>query len=175
MFFPLLLLAFASSLMPFSFALATPRLASRELSRVQRAQFLTVHNTERSSHGANPVQWSTDLEQKAESWASQCQFRGTEGSLSDTQYGENIVAATGDFSINDAVRTFLSDKDEYSPENPVYNHWTQVVWKSTTEIGCSISSCDGIFGPEYGTATLVVCLYGPAGNVVGEAPDNVEP
>nr|QVT77385.1 pathogenesis-related protein 1 [Moniliophthora perniciosa]QVT77386.1 pathogenesis-related protein 1 [Moniliophthora perniciosa]QVT77392.1 pathogenesis-related protein 1 [Moniliophthora perniciosa]QVT77393.1 pathogenesis-related protein 1 [Moniliophthora perniciosa]QVT77397.1 pathogenesis-related protein 1 [Moniliophthora perniciosa] len=170
------LFSFLLALLPFSFTLATPRhLASRALDRVEKSQFLGVHNIERMSHGADPFQWSDDLASKADSWASRCQLKGSDGSLSGIQYGENIVAATGDFSINAAVGTFLSDKDQYNSANPVYNHWTQAVWKSSKEVGCAVSECDGIFDAVYGTAKLVVCLYSPAGNIVGQALDNVQP
>ena len=48
------------------------------------------------------------------------------------------------------------------------SHFTQVVWKSTTQLGCGIASCPGLFGESRGTATYHVCLYDPVGNVVGE-------
>jgi pathogenesis-related protein 1 len=27
------------------------------------------------------------------------------------------------------------------PNNPQYSHYTQMVWKSTKEIGCAITAC----------------------------------
>ena len=65
-------------------------------------------------------------------------------------------------------------------------HFTQVVWKSTTEIGCFIAQCDaGILFPEkYGTGYKATCEYDPPvssalarayrvltsqGNVVGDS------
>lgn len=56
--------------------------------------------------------------------------------------------------------------DQYSPSNPVYNHYTQVVWQNTTEIGCGLSPCNNIFDES---STFVTCLYSPPGNVVGLA------
>ena len=47
---------------------------------------------------------------------------------------------------------------------------SQVVWKSTTEIGCAESSCvDGSFHKTY-----VVCRYRDSGNVAGQYTENVE-
>lgn len=64
--------------------------------------------------------------------------------------------------------TYRPPLGQFNPLKPVYSHFTQVVWESTTELGCAISSpCDDIF-PDRGPATLVVCLYNPPGNVVGE-------
>ncbi len=58
--------------------------------------------------------------------------------------------------------------DQYNPLEPKFSHFTQVIWQSTTEVGCAVAHCDGIFGREQGPATLYVCLYNPPGNVVGE-------
>ncbi|KAF8914212.1 CAP domain-containing protein [Gymnopilus junonius] len=132
--------------------------------------FLDSHNFVRAQHNATALQWSTDLAQKAESWADQCQFRHTNGVLSGELYGENIAAGTGDFPITAAVATFVQDQNDYNPAHPNYLHFTQVVWKSTTELGCAVSQCPGIFDKSLGLASLYVCLYNPVGNVIGQAP-----
>ena len=56
---------------------------------------------------------------------------------------------------------------QFDPHHSVSSHFTQVVWKSTTELGCAVSTCGHIF-PDQGPAVLYVCLYSPAGNVLGE-------
>jgi pathogenesis-related protein 1 len=45
-------------------------------------------------------------------------------------------------------------------------HYTQVVWRGTTHVGCASAGCptDGM------NATVWVCNYRPAGNVIGERP-----
>ncbi|KAF8969420.1 CAP domain-containing protein [Flammula alnicola] len=111
---------------------------------------------------------------KAELWADRCQFKHTNGVLSNELYGENIVAGTGSFPIDAAVATFVADQGKYNPANPSYLLFTQVVWKSTTELGCAVSLCDGIFDKSLGKASLYVCLYNPVGNVIGQAPENVQ-
>ena len=39
---------------------------------------------------------------------------------------------------------------QYDPSNPVASHFTQMVWKSTTQLGCAVQSCNGIFDSSYG-------------------------
>lgn len=39
---------------------------------------------------------------------------------------------------------------DYDPINPVPSHFTQVVWKETTEVGCAVQRCNGIFPASYG-------------------------
>lgn len=140
----------------------------------QASIWLATHNAVREEHGAQPLSWSPFLAAKAQEWANQCEFRNTQGVLSSTPYGENIVAGTGAFPIYAAVGQFTKDASSYNPQFPNYSHFTQVVWKSTTELGCATAQCDGIFDARLGKATLHVCLYNPVGNVVGEAPENVQ-
>ena len=59
--------------------------------------------------------------------------------------------------------------DNYNPAHPSYLRFTQVVWRSTTELGCSVSVCENFFDSKHGRANFFVCLYNPAGNVVGQA------
>lgn len=136
--------------------------------------FLDAHNVVRARHGAAPLTWSFELAIKASVWADLCMMKHSDGLLMSEPYGEHIVAGTGDFPIRAAVSTFLGDKDQYSPNKPVYNHWTQVVWKSTTELGCAISSCRNAIENGRDRETMYVCLYNPAGNVIGQAPQNVQ-
>ncbi len=51
-----------------------------------------------------------------------------------------------------------------SQENLKYfGHYTQIVWSQTTTIGCALAQTAG------GTYILV-CLYSPAGNSIGQKP-----
>jgi hypothetical protein len=55
-------------------------------------------------------------------------------------------------------------------------HFTQLVWKETTSVGCGRVDC-GDGDPSNGEAEgwYVVCEYHPAGNVEGEYQREVQP
>ena len=48
-------------------------------------------------------------------------------------------------------------------------HYTQVVWASSIHIGCAYHWCQPLTG-AFSQATLLVCNYAPAGNLVGAQP-----
>jgi pathogenesis-related protein 1 len=179
MLFVVLLSFLSLSLLPAAEAFtphhtSTAHALSRRGSPPQINSFLFAHNSIRKVHGAPDLKWSTDLAAKAEKWADNCKFERTEGVLSETPYGELHTAATGIFPISTAIAQFAADAVDYNPDKPTYNHWTQIVWKSTTEVGCARSQCNNLFGRSTGLATYYVCLYNPAGNVIGQAPENVQ-
>ncbi|KAF5359020.1 hypothetical protein D9758_004850 [Tetrapyrgos nigripes] len=167
-------------LIPFTLGLVVPhddqQLTTRgSTSFSQVVEYLDAHNVIRRGHATDDLTWSWTLANMASTWADKCLFTPSHGVLSDKlSYGENMVAATGDFSPTAAVQTFVSDESAYDPANPTYNHFTQVVWKGTTEVGCSFAKCSNIFDSSQGEATFHVCFYNPPGNVVGEALDNVQ-
>jgi pathogenesis-related protein 1 len=136
-------------------------------------RLLAAHNDVRATYGAPALNWSQSLATAAETWANQCVFENTGGSLMDTPYGEISAAGTGAFTAEAAVNLFIQDGSEYDPVEPTYNHFTQVVWKGTTSIGCAVAHCNNIFPSSDSQATYYVCLYDPPGNVVGLAPQNV--
>jgi hypothetical protein len=86
--------------------------------------------------------------------------------------GENLAAGTGSFTIAHAISSWNAESAQYNPSNPQASHFTQVVWKATTELGCAVQTCNGIF--PSGPATYYVCEYSPQGNVIGEIAQNVQ-
>ncbi|TDL29851.1 PR-1-like protein [Rickenella mellea] len=135
--------------------------------------YLTAHNDARAEHGAAPLTWSDDLASKAQEWANGCQFKHSGGSLGP--YGENLAAGTGSFPIASAIGLWVAEGPQYDPSNPQASHFTQVVWKATTQVGCAAAQCEGIFDASYGPATYYVCEYNPAGNVLTQFTQNVQP
>jgi uncharacterized protein YkwD len=140
-----------------------------ELSQAQIQEFLDAHNRWRSQVGVPPLTWSNDLQNFAAEWAvtqgrkdCEMEHRG------NNPYGENLYWSSGmAFSPTGVVDSWGSEISDYHGEvvgqsNGVVGHYTQVVWKKTTEVGCAAYKC--------GSALLVVCNYNPPGNYVGQHP-----
>ncbi|KAG8738122.1 hypothetical protein FRC10_007268 [Ceratobasidium sp. 414] len=132
-------------------------------------QYLDAHNNERAAHGAVALVWDDSLSASAQAWANQCIFQ-------HSQAGQNLAAGTGNPSATTAVGWWNAERSDYDPSNPQPSHWTQVVWKSSTKLGCAMASCapGTIFDASYGVANYFVCHYSPYGNVIGQFPQNVQ-
>ncbi|KAG8735147.1 hypothetical protein FRC12_018201 [Ceratobasidium sp. 428] len=127
--------------------------------------YLDAHNSFRAQHGARALVWSPALATKAQNWANACVFK--HGSV-----GENLAAGTGNYGAVDAVKGWTDEIKDYDPRNPKPSHFTQVVWKSSTQLGCAVKQCPpgSIFPAKFGVAYYHVCEYTPPGNVIGQFP-----
>ncbi|KAI9318708.1 CAP domain-containing protein [Dichotomocladium elegans] len=116
---------------------------------------LAIHNKYRAKHSAPALKWDKKLEKYAQRWANKCTFQHTGG-----PYGENLAMGYGNWK--GAIAGWYNEVDAYDYNHPGFSsstgHFTQVVWKSTTKIGCGVKKCPN--GPIY------VCSYAPPGNVV---------
>ena len=45
-------------------------------------------------------------------------------------------------------------------------HYTQIVWRKSTQLGCGVASCNSARGKQ----DIWICNYSPAGNFAGMAP-----
>lgn len=160
-------------------AFATPvgelvQLQSRALNAAEKTAYLDGHNKLRAKHGAKALTWNNNLQAAAQKWADKCQFKHSGGAVG--AFGENLYAGTGTElgKVKAALASWSSEVKDYNPSSPKASHFTQMVWKSTTQIGCAIASCDGIFDPKYGKARFHVCEYKSPGNVSGQYGSNVQ-
>jgi uncharacterized protein YkwD len=119
-----------------------------------------------------PLTWSDNLASKAQQWANNCVFEHSGGTLGD--FGENIAAGSGSFDISNAVGAWAAEAAQYDPNDPIPSHFTQLVWKATTQLGCAVQTCNGIFSSADGPAQFHVCEYYVQGNVLGYIAENVQ-
>jgi pathogenesis-related protein 1 len=114
-----------------------------------------------------PVAWSDDIASAAQAWAEHLRDTRKCGLLhSETRDGENLAAGK-DMDAERAVGMWAGEfaNYRYSPAyefEPRSGHYSQVVWRKTTHIGCGRATC--------GNNAVVVCRYSPAGNSIGRTP-----
>lgn len=143
------------------------------------AGILAAHNQVRAAHGQAPLTWDPALAAIAAAWVAQCVDQAPPAGLvdhnegrSDTypEYvGENIYASSGTADGPGAVQSWASEEADYNYDSNTCTgtcgHYTQIVWGTTTKVGCALGSCPGL---TY--SSTVVCDYAPGGNYVGERP-----
>lgn len=114
-----------------------------------------------------PVAWSDEVAGAAQAWAEHLRDTRKCALLhSDTRDGENLAQGK-DLDAAAAVKMWASERKNfrYSPQYAFdipTGHYSQLVWRKTTHIGCGRVSC--------GRKAVVVCRYSPAGNRIGAAP-----
>lgn len=135
---------------------------------------LDLHNKVRAELGILPLTWSADVAAFAQQWAdSLANFNDCkiEHHSNELGYGENIFGGSpaSAFKGIDAANSWLKEKEKYTysklGEGNWYEtgHYTQMIWKSTTEVGLGMATC-----PNGGI--VIVGNYSPAGNMSGEYP-----
>lgn len=128
------------------------------------------------------MRWADDLGAIAQRWAEH--LRADEGCnlvhSGAGHLGENLHWASavqwsdGTTEVQEvtpaqAVDGWGAEKADYSyaanrcTGGRMCGHYTQLVWQSTTEIGCGMAVC-----PD--DSQVWVCNYRPAGNYVGKRP-----
>ena len=144
-------------------------------------KILDAHNAYRKDVGVPALKWSNDLAQYAQNWANElannrgCNLQHRPDDPNDPwiqKYGENIYSAGGTNwtpTVLDAIADWGTEINYFDTntkdckDGAVCGHYTQMVWKNTTMVGCGLATCsDG--------NVIVVCNYDPPGNYTGEKP-----
>lgn len=136
---------------------------------------LAAHNRERIAVAVPPLQWDTKLAAGATAWANHLSRAGKfehspNGSEREPE-GENIWGGTPrQYLPENMVGLWIAEKRHYKsgtfPANSRsgrledVTHYTQLIWRRTTHVGCGVSAA--------GREEVLVCRYRTAGNVAGE-------
>ncbi|MDJ1181881.1 CAP family protein [Roseofilum casamattae] len=147
---------------------------SKASAQVNSTAMVNAHNQWRQQVGSPPLVWSNELAQVAQDWANQLVKKGRMEHRPNSQYGENIYWGRGRrASAKDVVDAWGSEVKDF--RNGVFpdvsrtgnwadvGHYTQVVWKDTTEVGCGMARAND-------NAEYWVCNYNPPGNFQGRRP-----
>lgn len=133
------------------------------------AEFLTAHNIYRCTAGIPMLEWDLHAFQTARKYAEKAPT--TRLSHSDTMqrknpqgqvYGENVAVGHGLWPgqvvarWHDEIRNTQGGK--FRPKRAGLGHYTQLVWRKTLKVGCSLGQ----------NRRVAVCHYDPAGNEVGK-------
>jgi hypothetical protein len=136
------------------------------------AAVLDRHNKYRCMHGVPLLKWNFEIEKNAKAWAQQTRgaMKHSPGSSRKgkggfSYLGENLASgATGANAVDmwyNEIKLTPGQRGEVSSFSGGTGHYTQVVWKETTDLGCAV----------YGR--LIVCQYGKGGNMGGQFTRNV--
>jgi pathogenesis-related protein 1 len=159
-------------------ALAAPPLALHA-EMVPPDAMLAAHNRVRAQVGVAPLHWSAALAGSAQAWADQLATRNG-CAMKHSGPGENLYWASP-LSYSDGRRepqsidpehvadAWAGERRFYRPATndcaagQVCGHYTQMVWGTTTQVGCAYRVCAN-------DEQVWVCHYRPAGNIIGQPP-----
>jgi uncharacterized protein YkwD len=140
---------------------------------------LAVHNSERAAVGVQPLVWNNTLAAGAKAWAENLATTGKFehstccGAFRD--YGENLAGfdpSQGVSAPGGGLMLWVAEKNNYHggpitpdiPTNQTIGHYTQMVWRNTTSVGCGTGSGNKL------PYSILVCRYYPPGNIFGQKP-----
>jgi pathogenesis-related protein 1 len=154
---------------------AVPALPPSSLGAKVVKATLKAHNAWRAKYGVPPLTWDRKLAAYAQQWASRQAATGNWIHRPHGRYGENIFWAGGTQpSPRAVVAAWGAEAADYDlatdtcAVGKVCGHFTQLVWKTTTAVGCGRASGRAPRGSTWkGSNVYWVCNYRPAGNVAG--------
>jgi pathogenesis-related protein 1 len=149
------------------------------LARAQTEEVVRAHNAWRQRVGVPPLRWAADLAARAQARASYLAAHGCgiEHGPLPADVGENLCwvgPLTSEGRKNElsavtatwVIDAWGAESSDYSPDrgtcapNRQCDHYTQMVWPTTAEVGCGMAVC-----PTLGQ--VWACNYRPRGNIKG--------
>jgi uncharacterized protein YkwD len=136
----------------------------------QQKDILAAHNSARAKAGTPPLVWSDSLAKIAQQWADTLLKNGKFEHRPNSKYGENLFEIRGaTASPTQVVASWVDEQKDFDAASnacrsgAVCGHYTQVVWKSTRQVGCAVAR-------QGARREVWDCNYDPPGNFVGRGP-----
>ncbi|CAI5977698.1 unnamed protein product [Closterium sp. NIES-65] len=133
-------------------------------------------HTRNSAQGANRLDSYQHDDATAQEWANELASKGCPLEHGGAEgLGQNLYwlspAALTPQEDRGAVQSWVEEKADWTPspipdgcaDGKMCGHYTQVVWRDTTHVGCASAQCPDGSG-------MWVCDYSPPGNFVGQTP-----
>ncbi len=139
-----------------------------------RQAMLAGHNRARGDVGVAPIAWSEPLAASARAYAETLartgRFKHAVQPMGMNREGENLWTGTrGAYRFDEMIGHWVAEKRDFAnlpvPQSSRTGRWedvghyTQIVWRGTTQVGCGFASNM--------TDDYLVCRYAPPGNVFG--------
>jgi pathogenesis-related protein 1 len=125
-----------------------------------------------------PLTWSASVAADAQAWANQCNWTHNTQNDAGVSYGQDLYASSGTKAPTPqaVLSSWVGEASNYDyatntcASGQVCGHYTQVVWRNSTSLGCGITLCTT--GSPFGSGSwyIVVCDYYPPGNYNGQKP-----
>jgi len=148
-----------------------------------QSRALFSHNLHRANATLAPLVWNATQALYAQQLAQTCVY-GHSNAQGDGNYGQNIGAgftaeqipvmitnSMYNMEINNYPGPYGSDNIPFTLDSfRGWGHYSQIVWRDTTSVGCYTQRCDGGLANTGGNIPplFTVCNYWPPGNVQGQ-------
>ncbi|WP_294012148.1 CAP domain-containing protein [Sphingomonas sp.] len=136
-------------------------------------RLLASHNSERARLNLPPLQWDPQLAASAAAYGPMLarvgRLQHSPRAMRPGQRENLWMGTRGSYSPEQMVRTWIDERRMFRAGMFPYvsrtgnwndvSHYTQLIWKGTTRVGCVIHST--------GSWDYLICRYSPPGNVDG--------
>jgi pathogenesis-related protein 1 len=151
-----------------------------QLTAAEIQEILAIHNQARSEVEVPPLTWNCKLADYAQKWVNQDKWGHSPVTnlrqiIPGSQAGENIAAAAPATQpiITSGPTDWVQEKRNWDNKSGMCKsgksctHYTQVVWRTTTQVGCGINRQSSAMGGQWkGNSVYLTCVYNPGGNLV---------